>query len=201
MLSVLNRPTIGFSACAVRPGEGIVEAGYQNQSGNPPGATYPQAFVRYGVAPGFEADVAPPSRGGAPETGFGLKWEAAHDAQSVLGFDLLYTAPAATLNLDYSRSISTIFGAGTTLGFVHTSGYSALLPSAVVTDQFNARSQLYAEAFGQTRTRPDGGALFGLDGGFQYLFTPQIELDLELGRTATDRSRAHYVGAGFGVRF
>lgn len=201
LLGALDRPTVGYSPCAVRQGEGVAEAGYQNQAGNPPLATYPQAFLRYGLGPALEADIIPPSRNGATDTGFGVKWEAAHDARDALGFDFLYTAPAATVNVDYSRSLSALFGFGTTVGIERTNAYTSVVPSAVLTDQFNPRAQLYAEAFGQTKTRPGGGALFGLDGGLQYLVTPAIELDLELGQTATDRSRGHYIGAGFGVRF
>lgn len=201
LLGVLNRPTIGFSACAVRRGEGVAEGGYQNQWGSPPLASYPQGFIRYGVARNFEADLAPPSRGGAAHTGFGMKWEAAHDARSALGFDLLYTAPAATLNVDYGRALSSVFGFGTTIGVQRTTGYSALLPSAVVTNQFNSRTQLYAEAFGVTRTSVAGGGLFGVDYGVQYLVTPALELDLELGQTTNAGAHANYIGAGTGVRF
>ena len=69
----------------------------------------------------------------------------------------------------------------------------------VVTDQYNSRTQLYGEAYAQTKTG-DGGSLFGLDGGVQYLLTPQLEIDVEAGRTVTDLSRNHYYGFGFGVR-
>ena len=230
LLSALNRPTIGFSPCAVKPGESVFELGYANQAGDAAQATYPQGNLRFGVVPDLEVDVLGPNyevtRGPAAQRGFldsgiGAKWEAAHDAQSAIGIDFLYTmpsgaaaftlgAPTATLNFDYSRSLSQHIGFGTTIGLqsayaaslsgdVHR--FAAVVPSAVITDQFNPRAQLYAEAYGQTKIRPDGGALFGLDGGLQYLLTPALEVDVEAGRTITDLARAHYVGAGIGVRF
>lgn len=230
LLSALNRPTIGFSPCAVKPGESVFELGYANQAGDTAQATYPQGNLRFGVAPNLELDVLGPNydvaRGATAQRGFldsgiGAKWEAAHDAQSAAGFDFLYTvpsgaaafttgAPAATVNFDYSRSLSQRIGFGTTIGVQSTAAaslagnvhrFATLVPSVVFTDQFNPRAQLYAEAYGQTKIRPDGGTLFGLDGGLQYLLTPALELDVEAGRTSTDLARAHYVGAGIGVRF
>jgi hypothetical protein len=230
LLSALNRPTIGFSPCAVKPGESVFELGYANQAGGAAQTTYPQGNLRFGVAPGLELDVLGPNyeiaRGlstqrGFLDSGIGAKWEAAHDARSALGFDFLYTVPSgaaaftagsptATVNFDYSRSLSQRIGFGTTIGVQSTAAaslagnvhrFASLVPSVVLTDQFNPRAQLYAEAYGQTKIRPDGGTLFGLDGGLQYLLTPAIEIDVEAGRTSTDLVQAHYVGAGIGVRF
>ncbi len=221
LLAVLNRPTVGYSACAVKAHEVLVELGYANQSGDAPTVTYPQGFVRFGVGTGVELDFIGPAYqygrssgivpGGSLDSGIGVKWEVAHDARGATGIDLLYTVPSGaagvsagmstqTVNLDYARSISSVFGLAATLGVARGPAHGVILPSLVFSNQFNARTQWYAEAFAQSKTRPEGGALFGLDGGLQYLLAPRVEIDVEAGRTTTDRARNHFYGAGFGVR-
>lgn len=219
MLSALNRPTIGFSPCAVKPRDVVVEAGYANQSGGQALTLYPQGFIRFGAAPNLELDIVGPN--GKFDSGFGLKYEIAHDAQRAYALDALYTlptgsalytagAPSEQLNFDYSGPLTPGLGFGATLGVLNTAAQSldgrtarttSLLPSAVVTTLLNDRTQLYAEAYGSTRLRPDGGSLFGLDGGVQYLVSPQLEIDAELGRTVTGAAISHYAGIGFGLRF
>ncbi len=232
LLAALNRPSVGFSSCSVKAHESVAELGYARSSGEPAqSTTYPQGFLRFGVANGLELDFIGPAYGeqlsgsarasGFFDSGAGAKYEIWHDGSRALAADFLFTAPTGTaaftagaptetLNADYSFPLSSKFGFATTLGF--QSAYAAslagprgrfftLLPSAVVTDQWNPRAQVFLEAFGQTRTRPDGGAQFGMDAAFQYLLTPSIEIDLEAGRSASDIARAHYAGFGFGLRF
>lgn len=219
LLAALNRPTIGYSPCAVKPRETVVEAGYANQSGGQALALYPQGFARFGAAPNLELDFIGPS--GKFDSGFGLKYEVAHDAQHVYGIDALYTlptgapgytagAPGEQVNFDYSGPLTPGLGFGMTLGAGNFAAQTiggrvaratSLLPSGVVTAPLGERAQLYAEAYGSTRLRPDGGSLFGLDGGVQYLLTPSFEIDAELGRTVTDVAISHYAGFGIGLRF
>ncbi|HEV2262842.1 MAG TPA: transporter [Candidatus Rubrimentiphilum sp.] len=193
-------------------------------------AAYPQGFLRFGLARGLEFDVIGPAyeaqsapglqQNGFLDSGAGLKYEYYQDPSNVAAVDVLYTAPTgsaaftagapiATLNLDYGHSFSSSSGFATTLGVQssfasdlngRSSRFFAALPSIVFTTQSNTVTQFYAEAYGQTRLRPDGGALFGLDGGVQYLITDSLEIDGEVGSTVTDLVRAHYVGFGFGLR-
>lgn len=231
LLATLNRPSIGFSACAVKPREFLAELGYQNSTLENGRATqYPQGFLRYGVTTNWEVDVIGPAyglaggdvnRSGFFDSGLGAKYEIWHDANAAFATDLLYTLPTGaagfttggatqTLNLDYSTSLSSIFSFATTVGGASTYAASlngeegrffTLLPSAVITDQWNPRAQAFIEAFASTRTRPDGGSLFGQDIAFQYLLTAQFELDVEAGQTVDDTGYSHYVGFGFGARF
>jgi hypothetical protein len=219
LLAALNRPSIGFSACAVKKGETVIEAGYTNAAAaSGLLATYPQGFARFGVSNGLEVDAI---AGGRFDSGFGAKYEFWHDGSHALATDFLYTAPTGgkaftaggptqTLNLDYSMPISSRFGLASTLGA--QSDYAAsldgasgrffsMLPSVVLSDQWNPRAQAFIEAYGQTRTRPDGGGQFGWDAALQYLLVPQLEIDVEIGHTANDVTRSHYVGFGFGARF
>lgn len=111
LLATLDRPTIGFSACAVAPGTFVFEEGYQNQQQGS-GATaatlvqYPQSFTRIGVKPRFEVDVigpyfntlsSPDGNGGATRTsgyqdsGIGFKYEFVPKGRWTLAIDGLYT--------------------------------------------------------------------------------------------------------------
>ncbi len=194
-------------------------------------AAYPQGFIRFGAGKRLEVDVIGPnyvvqnSAGGVTrgytDSGVGAKYEFFQDASNVAAIDLLYTAPTgaaaftagapvATLNFDYGRSLSPAAGVATTIGvqssFAQNLGgraarFTSLLPSLVFTIQSDSRTQFYAEAYGQTQIRPDGGTLFGLDGGVQYMLLPNVEIDGELGQTVTDLLRAHYIGFGFGLKF
>lgn len=219
LLATLNRPTIGFSPCAVKTHRTVLEAGYANQAGGQPVTTYPQGFIRYGVAPNVEVDLIGPS--GHFDSGFGAKLELWHNGSAAFAVDALYFvptgaagftsgAPTETLNVDYGASLAQHWGIGTTLGVSNFAAQAlngsvqrvtTLLPSFVVTNPWNDRTQLYAEAYGSTKIRPDGGTLFGIDGGLQYLLSPQFEVDAEMGRIVTDISPSHYIGFGFGARF
>lgn len=201
----MDRPSIGYSPCAVRAREFLAEAGWTSNSGS-------SGFLRYGLAPNFEADAI---AGGAADSGIGMKYEWWHDGSRALATDFLYTAPTGTaafsagaptetLNLDYAMPLSGNLALATTLGAQSTHNgarFFTWLPSVVVSDQWSPRAQAFVEAFAQSRTRPDGGSQLGLDAAFQYVLTPDIELDIETGRTISDATRSHYIGFGFGARF
>ncbi len=232
LLATLNRPTIGFSACAVKPHESLWELGYVNlmQNDGSHAAAYPQGFIRFGAAPRLEWDIVGPNyqvqnAGGTIQRGFadgglGAKYEFFSGPSDTAALDLLYTfptgsalftagAPVATLNFDYGHSLSPNAGVATTVGVQSTfaqtldgraARFTSLLPSVAFTIQSNPRTQFYAEWYGQTRLRPDGGTLSGVDGGIQFLLRPNVEMDAELGQTVTDLARGHYFGFGIGIR-
>jgi hypothetical protein len=151
LLATLNRPTIGFSACAETRGRTLLEVGYQTQVQGAPAFTrsaqYPQPFVRYGAADRLELDLIPPNYNvvhqggmgavrGYGDSGIGAKFELPPSARSVFAVDTLLTFPsgsggfsngatAATLNLDASYSLSPVFGVATTAGFSSTAGVLA----------------------------------------------------------------------------
>ncbi len=231
LLATLNRPTVGFSACAVKPRESLWELGYANliQNDGSHAAVYPQGFIRFGASPRLEWDVVGPNyftqKAGVLQRGFldggvGAKYEFFSSPSDVAAVDVLYIfptgsalftagAPVATLNFDYGHSLSPVAGVATTIGvqssFAQTldgraARFMSLLPSVAFTIQSNPRTQFYAEWYGQTRIRPDGGTLFGVNGGIQFLLRPNVEIDAELGQTVTDLERGHYFGFGISVR-
>lgn len=147
LLATLNRPTVGYSACAVAPGTLVLEEGYQNtqQGSGAAGSTliqYPQSFIRYGVKQGFEIDLVGPyfnklaRTSGYSDGGVGFKYEFTPRGRFTIGIDGLYTGangspgftsggPTQTLNLDVAYSITPTFGVGTTLAYLSTSGFDA----------------------------------------------------------------------------
>jgi hypothetical protein len=194
----------------VKPHDTVAELGYANQAGAQPQSIYPQGFVRFGVVRNVEVDVIAPS--GNFDSGFGAKYEFWHNDKSVAGADFLYFVPTGsarftngvpvqTLNFDYGTTLSSRFGAGTTIGVSRVGTQTLLLPSVVLTNAYNERTQLYAEAYASAPLSSVGSSLFGLDGGVQYLLSPELEIDAETGRIVTGLNASHYIGFGFGVRF
>jgi hypothetical protein len=116
LLSTANRPTIGYSACAVAPRTVVFELGYQNQTTGSPQAgsvtsQAPQAFTRIGVAPRFEVDLIGPNyvatraydamtpiarTAGVTDSGIGAKYELAASKRWIVGIDGLYTPPTGS---------------------------------------------------------------------------------------------------------
>lgn len=155
LLATLNRPTVGYSACAVAPGTIVFEEGYQNQQGSNANPStliqYPQSFTRIGVKDRFEVDVigpyfnrlaVPDGTGGLNRTsgyqdgGLGVKYEFTPRGRFTVGVDGLYTAPngsrgftgggpTETANVDVAYAATPSFGIGTTLAFLRASGFDA----------------------------------------------------------------------------
>jgi hypothetical protein len=113
LLATANRPTIGYSACAVAKDTAVFELGYQNQVNGTPGAgsvqsQTPQNFLRLGVAKGFEFDVIGPNyestrtfpqggrdavTSGVTDSGLGFKYQIPTAGRWTVGIDGLYTGP------------------------------------------------------------------------------------------------------------
>ena len=155
LLATLNRPTVGYSACAVPPGTLLFEEGYQNQQQGAGLDTfliqYPQSFTRIGVKPRLEIDLigpygnklaVPDGTGGYSRThgyqdsGLGFKYEFEPKGKFTIGVDGLYTAPngsagftnggsTETANLDIAYAVTPSFGVGTTQAFSSSSGFKA----------------------------------------------------------------------------
>jgi hypothetical protein len=150
LLATANRPTIGYSACAVKRDTVVFELGYQNSvQGTPRNGSIdsqvPQAFTRVGVAPRFELDVIGPNyeaersytpnsnvvRNGVDDSGFGFKYEFVPNGSWTVAVDGLYTAPngsafltaggaSYTGNLDVAYSLSSATSIGTTVAVEST---------------------------------------------------------------------------------
>jgi hypothetical protein len=113
LLATANRPTIGYSACAVKKDTAVFELGYQNLVNGTPSegsvqSQVPQNFLRVGVAPRFELDIIGPNyvgvrayapgragsvNHGVADSGLGFKYEMPPSGRWVVAFDGLYTGP------------------------------------------------------------------------------------------------------------
>jgi hypothetical protein len=135
LLATANRPTVGFSACAVARGTAVFELGYQNQVNGTAAdgsvqSQVPQNFLRIGAARNLELDVIGPNyvavRAFAPgkpgtvmhgvtDSGLGFKYELSPTGRWLFAFDGLYTGPngspfltagSATLTGNFDASYS-----------------------------------------------------------------------------------------------
>lgn len=151
LLATLNRPTVGYSSCALPKGMVVLEEGYQNQSqgGKSPNvlATYPQGFERVGVADRFELDLIGPAYnrtrvGNAIATGYsdfglGFKAELPQKGRFTYAVDGLFQAatgtggfsaggPTSVANVDIAYAASPAIGFSTTLASGVTSGMTTM---------------------------------------------------------------------------
>jgi hypothetical protein len=113
LLATANRPTIGYSTCAVKQDTLVFELGYQNEvkgtaENGSVQSEVPQAFTRVGVANRFEFDIIGPNyigtraytsstpslvQYGVADSGIGFKYELPPAGKFSMAFDGLYTGP------------------------------------------------------------------------------------------------------------
>jgi len=128
LLATLNRPTIGYSPCAVEAGSVVFEEGYQNQQQGSGASSstliqYPQSFTRVGIKPRFEVDIigpyfnklsAPDGNGGLTRTsgyqdgGLGIKYEFLPKGAWTIAVDGLYTAKNGSPGFTAGGSTATL---------------------------------------------------------------------------------------------
>ncbi|MGA9944097.1 MAG: hypothetical protein WBP75_03585, partial [Candidatus Cybelea sp.] len=119
LLATANRPTVGFSTCAVAKHTAVFELGYQNTVFGTPQegsveSQVPQNFLRIGVADRVEFDVIGPNYEGVrtygpgtpgttlhgvDDSGLGFKYELPPSARWTVAFDGLYTGPNGSEHL------------------------------------------------------------------------------------------------------
>lgn len=162
------------------------------------------------------------SSGGSASV-LGLKHEFGYNQQWLWTGEALVTLPsgspdfgsAATgyaVNGIVSDSLTPVFSLTLMLGVTHLAApahlnagayYWSLNPDLVAVWQTSGSFQLYAEVYGQSHTGPGQRSGYNADGGVQYLVTPDVELDAEIGQRLSGNlgGWAHYIGAGFGLLF
>ncbi len=151
LLATIDRPTIGYSVCAVASKTILFEEGYQVQE-NAAGTgqwsrtvSYPQSFLRYGVSKRFELDLlgpyynktlasdgfgAPTANNGYQDGGLGIKFEFAPRGQFIYAIDALYTSPNGTNGFSAGASTETVnfdvaYSVTPTIGLATTFAYSS----------------------------------------------------------------------------
>ena len=114
LLSILDRPTVSDSSCAVKPGKVVLEAGMQDSFFNSQGVKseqveYPYAEIRAGIPGNNEIKFFPPnydvltypgsrlpSSSGYDDSGIGFKHEFGYTRHFVYSADVLVTFPSGT---------------------------------------------------------------------------------------------------------
>ena len=114
LLSILDRPTVSDSSCAVKPGIVVLEAGAQDNFYNPGGLKseqwiYPYAEIRVGLPDNNEIKFFPPnynilsypgsnmpSVNGYNDSGIGFKHEFGYTRNLTYSADVLVTFPSGT---------------------------------------------------------------------------------------------------------
>lgn len=203
LLATADRPTVGFSTCAVATGTGVFELGYQNQvngtatSGSVQ-SQVPQNFLRLGVAPRFELDVIGPNEvrvrsyapytagsttSGAADSGLGFKLELPPGGRGGVAFDGLYLPPdgarALTAgNATYTFNVDASYALGPTTGIGTTVAFTST--GGFASDGAHARYGLVEPSFVVTQQLPGAYQLYA-----EYVFVSKLAPDLG-GRAFTD---------------
>lgn len=233
LLNIVNRPSFGDSACVVPSGHAVIEAGYQYlQLSHNDGSAYilPQGVVRAGLPFDNELVVVLPtyvhqsrdSVGGSTATTAGIKHEIGYNAKWIGTVESLITQPngsaafgsqgvdvalngIANYNINQQWGVTFMLGLSTeTLSSANGGGrFTTVLQDVVLSYAPVPAISLYAEAFGFTKTAPNEGSGYDVDGGIIYLIRNNMTVDLEYGHRISGEllGITDYVGAGFAVMF
>lgn len=234
LLAILDRPTVGDSACTVPDRNVVLEMGIQRSKNRDGGHGFnlPEAEFRFGMPSGNEFVLLPPNYmresgsglaiGGFGPAVIGIKHELGYTANWLGAVESLITLPSGSaafgsagagvaVNGIVSYSPTSNTGLSMMLGISsqtvpHADGgsrYTSINPDFVATWGPADRWQLYAEVYGQSRTGPSQGMGWNADGGAQYLITPAIEVDFEIGSRLAGvlENFRNYVGVGLGLKF
>ena len=216
LLATLNRPTVGYSACAVAPGTVVFEEGYQNQqqgSGSTASTLiqYPQNFLRIGVKQGFEVDIigpyfnrlsAPDGTGGTSRTsgyqdgGLGFKYEFAPRGRWTIGVDGLYTFPNGSTGFTAGGATETAnfdasYSITPTFGIGTTLAYSST--SGYDAAGKRSRFNVFLPSFVLTTQLNNNYQLYG-----EYVYASKLAPD-QGGRAFFDFGVQHLLGKRFEI--
>lgn len=205
LLAVIDRPTVADSACVVKPGRVLLEAGYARQTLRGPDAgrltTLPQAELRLGLPHRLELRLFPPgynrqtsSLPGTPavtgysDTGLGLKYQIGYNERWIWSADTLISLP--TGNHAFSND-----GTGVTLNGIV--GYS-LAPRVGLAAMVGVSSLTGEDAQGRTRRYTTVNPNFVVS----YQFTEALQVYVEgFGTTHTGPRQGSGYGADGGLQY
>lgn len=213
LLAVLDRPTIGYSVCAVAPGGVLFEIGYQqNEVGGSARrgfvqTQYPQNFLRVGIAPRFELDLNGPNEqrqrtfgagspnivsNGAFDTGLGFKYEFAPHGPIAFAIDGLYTPPngAATLtagNATYTANLDIAYPLGANTGIATTLAFTST--GGFASNGMHARYGVFSPSVVVTQLLPHAYQPY-----FEYVYSSRLSPNVG-GRAFVDYGVQKLLGA------
>lgn len=196
------------------------------------GFSLPASEFRFGIPGNNELVLLPPNyarqsgagmvTSGESATVLGLKHELGYTGKWLGAVESLVTLPSGSAALgsrgggvafngivNYSptdnTSLSMMLGvASQTLSSLAGGGrYTSVNPDFVGTWAPRDGLQLYGEIYGQSSTGPGQDSGWNADGGVQYLVTPSVEVDIEVGLRLAGNLGAfsRYVGVGLGLKY
>ena len=231
LLSFVDRPTVGDSACVAPEKTAILESGYQYQqlSGGGTQQNFTSSELRIGLADRYEFNILLPNyivqtkptvAGFSPVT-LRVKHEIKANEKwvfSIEGFAILPSGTATygsrglgetfngifSYNLSSEFNVSGMFGVSSQSEPINSGGqrYFTVNPDLVFAWS-KEKLSLYGEVYGQSKTGPQQGSGFNMDTGILYLIRKNIIIDLEIGHRISGNlgGFTHYVGTGISILF
>jgi hypothetical protein len=227
LLNLLDRPTVGDSACVVPYNNAIIESGYQFQKLAAKGyaQNFPEAVVRIGLPANNEFVIILPnyiqqfaqSRKGFSAATLGIKHELSYNIRWVMALEALFTLPSGApfgsgldgavngiINYNFTTQISVTGMLGvSTQEPRHQGGqrFTSINPDLVLSWLPNPQTELYAEIYGQSKISDREGSGFNMDAGIIYVFTRHCAADFELGQSISNNFGGfkHYIGVGLSI--
>jgi hypothetical protein len=211
LLSIINRPTVGDSACVVPLKKIVVETGtqYQQLLGQGSQINIPEAVFRLGlpadtefvfILPNFIHQTIAPYSGFTTsaiglkhEVGYAKNWVASAEAYFIIpggsaAFGSHGAGAVVSAIVNYipkpAWSFTFLLSAVTQTESSSAGGgrFNSLNPDLVLSYSATEILNFYAEVYGQSKVAPGEGSGFNADAGLIYLPRPDIAVDIELGQ-------------------
>lgn len=211
LISIVDRPTVGDSACVVANKDVLLEIGYQYQKLTQHGYEHnlPQAEVRFGLPQNTELAFVLSNyitqtgggNSGAGATSVAIKHEFGYTTDWIWSAETLFTLPSGsaefgshglgvTVNGIFSYNITSqwnltgMFGIATLTEPNNAGGgrFTTFNPDLVLSWTMHEIFSVYGEIYGQSKTATDQGNGFNMDAGILYLLARNLTMDFEVGQ-------------------
>lgn len=211
MLSIIDRPSVGYSPCTVPTNNLYIESGYDYINTISSGYLYslPQTEMRFGIINNTEIDFFPPnyyelsspSAKGFGSTSLGLKHIFYFDSHQIITVQGYITPPSGNQYFGSAQTsflLNGIYSYNFDSGFniVGTLGVAANAPPAVLPTKtyytFNPIIDLglpitktiggYLEVYSQSKTAINRGWGVSVDGGLIFLVKKNLTFDISAGQ-------------------
>lgn len=211
MLSIIDRPSVGYSPCSVPNKTLYIESGYAYQLLTPSGYAHnlPQTEMRFGIINNTEIEFFPPnyyelnspSLSGYGATSLGLKHILFFDTHQIVTVQGYVTPPSGNqyfgtvntgflLNGIYGYNFDSGVGIAVTLGWaanaappiVPAKDFYTFNPIIDIGLPITEQLAAYIEVFSQSKTALNQGWGVSMDGGLILLAQNNITLDISAGQ-------------------
>lgn len=234
-MSIVTRPTQGTDVCTVRDGRADIETGVTRLTTTGVGAgttlSFPQAFVRIGVAPRAEINFGLPSyersfiggvtTNGGSDISMGAKWEMGYTAKASWGANVQVTEPTGsaaftagrtqyTANANWAYTLNSTWSIAGTFSFNSLAGtdangavrnYGVFMPTVLVGATLPANSEIEAEYVYFSAAGPGLASKSLIDGAYVRDLNNALQFDIEYGFQPTPLNGQRTHYIGAGLSF